>query len=54
MYILISIIGLVIGIILNWVIESISYNITKSKRKTVNIFTPIICALSFEVLYCLK
>jgi leader peptidase (prepilin peptidase) / N-methyltransferase len=51
MYILIFIIGLIIGIILNRVIESISYSITKSKRKTMNIYIPIICALSFEVLF---
>ena len=51
MYILIFIIGLIIGIILNGVIENISYSITKSKRKTVNVFVPIICSLSFEILF---
>lgn len=51
MYISIFIIGLFVGIILNIIIERISFNIIKSKRKTVNVFIPIICALSFEVLF---
>ena len=51
MYISIFIIGLIIGSILNFVIERISYSITKNKRKTVNIFIPIICGLIFEILF---
>ena len=51
MYILIFIIGLIIGSILNFIIEKISYSITKNKRKTANVFIPIICGLSFEVLF---
>ena len=51
MYILIFIIGLIIGSILNFVIERISYSITKNRRKTVNIFIPIICGLIFEILF---
>lgn len=51
MYIIIFVIGLIIGITLNGVIESISYSITKNKRKTVNIFIAIICSLSFEILF---
>lgn len=49
MHIIIFVIGLIIGITLNGVIESISYSITKNKRKTVNVFIPIICGLSFEI-----
>ncbi len=51
MYILMFIIGLIIGIILNGAIENISYSITKSERKTVNVLIPIICGLSFEILF---
>ena len=51
MYILIFIIGLIIGSILNFVIERISYSVTKNKRKTVNVFIPIICGFIFEILF---
>ncbi|AZV57753.1 A24 family peptidase [Clostridium sp. AWRP] len=51
MYILIFAIGFIIGILLNTAIESISYNIIKSNKKTGSIFIPIICSLSFEVLF---
>jgi leader peptidase (prepilin peptidase)/N-methyltransferase len=51
MYILIFIIGLFIGIILNYAIEIISSIIDKSKKNTKNVFVPIICALSFEILF---
>jgi len=51
MYILIFIIGLISGIILNYAIDSISYSITKTKGKTMNIVIPITCGFSFEVLF---
>lgn len=51
MYILIFIIALIVGVILNGVAERISYSITKSKRKSVNVFTVITCVLSFEILF---
>lgn len=51
MYIVIFIIGLIIGSILNFIIEKISYSITKNKRKTANVVIPIICGLAFEVLF---
>lgn len=51
MYILIFIIALIVGVILNGVVESISYSITKSKRRSVNVFTVITCVLSFEILF---
>ena len=51
MYIVIFIIGLIIGSILNFIIEKISYSITKNKRKTTNVVIPIICGLTFEVLF---
>ena len=51
MYIVIFIIGLIIGSILNFIIEKISYSITKNKRKTANVVIPIICGLVFEVLF---
>lgn len=51
MHILILIIGLITGVMLNWVIESISYSMDKSKIKTINFFIPIICGLSFEILF---
>ncbi|RMD00393.1 prepilin peptidase [Clostridium autoethanogenum] len=35
--------------LLNTVIESISYNIVKNDKKTGSIFIPIICSLCFEV-----
>lgn len=49
MYILIFAIGFIIGMLLNTVIESISYNIVKNDKKTGSIFIPIICSLCFEV-----
>ena len=53
MYIIIFVIGLIIGITLNGAIERISYHITKNKNeiKTMNVFIPIICGLSFEILF---
>ena len=51
MYILIFAIGFIIGMLLNTVIESISYNIIKNNKKIGSIFIPIICSLSFEVLF---
>jgi len=51
MYIVIFIIGLIIGSILNFIIEKISYSITKNKRKTANVVIPTICGLAFEVLF---
>lgn len=51
MHLLIIIIGLITGIILNYVIESISFSISKSKRKTVGFLIPIICGLAFELLF---
>ncbi|OAA93729.1 prepilin peptidase [Clostridium coskatii] len=48
MYILIFAIGFIIGMLLNTVIESISYNIIKNDKKTGSIFIPIICSLCFE------
>ena len=51
MYISIFIIGLIIGSILNFIIERISYSITKNKRKTANVVIAIICGLAFEVLF---
>jgi len=50
MNIVIFIIGLIIGSILNFIIEKISYSITKNKRKTAKVVIPIICGLAFEVL----
>lgn len=51
MCILILIIGLIVGVILNGVIGNISYDITKNRRKTVNILNPLICVLAFEILF---
>lgn len=51
MYIVILIIGLISGIILNWVIETISFSISKSKKKPVKLLTTSICVLSFEILF---
>jgi len=51
MNIVIFIIGLIIGSILNFIIEKISYSITKNKRKTAKVVIPIICGLAFEVLF---
>jgi len=51
MYILILIIGFTIGMVLNVVIERISYSITKSEKRGINIFIPIMTVLSFEILY---
>lgn len=50
MNIVIFIIGLIIGSILNFIIDKISYSITKNKKKTAKIVIPIICGLAFEVL----
>ena len=55
MYVLIFIIGLIIGIILNCAIKIISNglsnNISNSKNKRMKILVPVICALSFEILF---
>ncbi|BCZ45574.1 hypothetical protein psyc5s11_16410 [Clostridium gelidum] len=51
MNVVIFIIGLIIGSILNFIIEKISYSITKNKKKTAKIVIPIICGLAFEVLF---
>lgn len=51
MYIIIFVIGLIVGIALNGIIENISYSITKNTRKTMNVFILIICGLSFEILF---
>lgn len=50
MYIVIFVMGLVMGVVLNTMMESILYNTIKSNKKIRNIFLPIICSLSFEVL----
>lgn len=51
MHILIIIMGLIIGSIVNVLIEAISYSMDKIKRKTFNILTPIIFSLCCEVLF---
>lgn len=47
----IFIIGLIIGIILKFVTDGISSKINKSKKRIGNIFIPITCATSFEILF---
>lgn len=51
MFIDIFFIGLLIGILLDFAIESICSNITKIKIKSINRFPPIVYALLLEVLY---
>jgi leader peptidase (prepilin peptidase)/N-methyltransferase len=51
MHILIFIFGMIVGVILNYLIESIAYSIDKSRRKAINFLIPVICAFSFEILF---
>lgn len=51
MYILIFIIGLTVGIVLNFIIDNISYRIEKSKEKAKSVLVPTICILCFEILF---
>lgn len=51
MHIFMIIMGLIIGSLLNILIESVSYSINKIKRKPFNILTPIIFSLCCEVLF---
>lgn len=44
-------IGLIVGSLLNIPIEIISYNISKIKRKPINMFPSIICGIAFEILF---
>jgi len=51
MYMIIFIFGLIIGILLNAAIDTITNSITKSKGITLNVLIPIICASSFEIMF---
>lgn len=51
MIILIFIIGLIAGVVLNIVIDSISFSIVKDKKRTINILAPVVCILSYEILF---
>ena len=51
MIILIFIIGLISGVVLNIVIDSISFSIVKDKEGTINILVPVVCIVSYEILF---
>lgn len=43
--------GLIIGVVLNEIVEKISLSIAKNKSKNMNIFIPILCGIFFEILF---
>lgn len=51
MYMVILIASLIIGKVLNIIIDNISNSISKCKGKTFGNYIPIICALVFEILF---
>jgi len=50
-YIFIFIASLIIGKVLNKLIDNISYSISKCDKKTFSAYIPIICVVAFEILF---